>query len=555
MPTAAQLLQNDLLNKIIVRYEQGAAKSKEESSVYIVASKGLRDQRLQTKAFRDSLKEYAEVQGSIAELNESGQSTQDDTTSVVGDIVNATRNKSTDQGVTKNQSKKSSAASSAIDRLEQSSNLLDNLVDRVDDKMHSIGNKIDDYIDDILSQSTKSQNIHGSVFGTEVKNTWITMAKSGDVGDAIKTLIADCIPCAGRVTSGFQLDILGNFKANIESDIQNRLKYLKNMFDFTTNKEAYNDLCTLISALNFMCVPDLIRIISLLNYMLMKLSLNLADLFNVLLGLVSALFKPFLIDFSVLLDQYAQIVLNVIECILDSFGETMAKLGIDTSGVEEVRAAANEKVGKITDVESVSVGTEKIGAAVGSGLLMLTETLRDGKDSLNGQIEELQKQLNSLLGQGISEGMHGIDFATSKLRIIRLLSLVELILSLKSEGIDCSGQQNLSAEQISFFVNSVNSDTYSISVDTKGNSIIITDNQPTLVNKAAEILGGIGIVDYSTVGQPIPDVSDTSISSQAVGNTLTSLNVSLEDCLYGSEAATSDKVKEWMNELNLEINA
>ena len=480
----AQAQKLQLMQIISDAYEKGAISSTDEKSAFVTSSRNIRDQLTQAKRYEETMLGYSALQASEANLG--------DAISQVG---------------------------------EQISETADAVAVSIDSTVGRAGKTIGDRLDHIASFSTAKSDIHGSVLGGEIKNTILTMAGRDNLGDALKTLLADCIPCDGRVAAGFEVDIAANFKNQIEIDILNRIEYLKSLLALTANKDIYNDICSLVNTLNFMCVPDLMRILSLLTFLLTRYSIKLGDISGMLMALISAMFQPLVVDLRGLFDQYGQLVLGVIECVIDSLQFQMQKLGIESSD---------------KSLEGVSVSLK-------SGIEEIRDMIIEGKDIFEGTVNMLEQQIDSFFGEWFLKSGEGIDFSTSKLKITRVIGLINALIQFKSLGDICDGK-TFSAEELDVFVNTYIDPSASLKVSVGDGGVIVSDRD---VGPIADIIGDITNIQVSM--QEADQTSDSARVALESGTDISSIGdqvtIRFEDCLYGAEGASSEKVQKWISEL------
>lgn len=480
----AQAQKLQLLQTISDAYEKGAISSTDEKSAFITSARNIRDQLTQAKRYEETMLGYSALKASEVNLGD------------------------------------------AITRVgEQISETTDAVAVSIDSEVGRAGKTIGDRLDHIASFSTAKSDIHGSVLGGEIKNTILTMAGQDNLGDALKTLLADCIPCDGRVTAGFEVDIAQNFKNQIETDILNRIAYLKDMLNLTSNKDIYNDICSLVNALNFMCVPDLMRILSLLTFLLTRYSIKLGDISGMLMALISAMFQPLVVDLRGLFDQYGQLVLGVIECVIDALQFQMQKLGIDS---------ADESL-------------EGVSTSLKSGIEEIRNMIVEGKDIFEGTIDMLEQQIDAFFGEWFLKSGEGIGFSTAKLKITRVIGLINALIQFKSLGDICDGK-TFSAEELDVFVNTYIDPSASLKISVGDGGVVVSDRD---VGPIADIIGDI--TDIQVGMQEAEQTSDSAKIALESGTDISSIGdqvtIRFEDCLYGAEGASSEKVQKWISEL------
>lgn len=552
MPSASSSYKQQLLTTISSAYEKGAIASTEESSAYVPMARNIRDQRNQAARYNAVISSYASLQNSDEDLGD-----------VFGDVG------------------------------EKISRTADSVAGSIDAEVGRAGVAIGERLDYIASFATANQDIHSTVLGGEVKNTFITMSGQDNLGDALKTLLADCIPCDGRVTAGFEVDIAGKFKDQIEADIVNRVNYLKNMLNFTASKDIYSDICSLVNSLNFMCVPDLARILSLLTFLLGRYSLKIGDLSATLMGLIQALFQPLIIDLQALFDQYAQLVINVIDCIIDSLNEQIAKLQVDPKTTQkledsfekfqedweslgirsqdewdkykkqsEIKAkqraeelrVQNSKPKEPSKLNEVQDALNSVSESVGSGLEELRDMIIEGVDVYEGVAKMLQQQVDAFFGEWFLKSGEGMAFSIAKLKITRVLGLIQALIQFKSLGNMCDGK-TFPAEELNVFVNTyVNPITSSVSLKVSGTDVTIENDDAILIDDASESLVEITTAQIANIQTGDPSAEqiaqlDALKSGIDTGSLSSSITVSFEECLYGAKDSGSEKVQQWIREL------
>lgn len=522
----AQAQKQQLLKTISDAYEGSALASTQENSVYIPSARNIRDQHTQATRYKETLDGYAALQSPEEEH--------------LGGVISGISDKisKTAEAIEQDQIRDTNAARSASDSVAVS----------IDSKVGRAGKTIGERLDYIASFSTAKSDIHGSVLGAEIKNTILTMAGQDNLGDALKTLLADCIPCDGRVTSGFEVDIAGNFKNQIESDIINRINYLKSMLKFTASKDVYRDLCSLVNALNFMCIPDLVRILSLLAFLLTKYTVKIGDATSMLMSLISALFQPILIDLRGLFDQYQQLVLGIIECVIDSLAQQAQKLNVKSdapSALKDVSKLLNSSVKEVRDM------------------------VKEGKSFFEEKIDTLDEQVNAFFGQWFNSSFESSEFSSIKLKITRVMGLINALIQFKSLGNVCDGK-NFSAEELSVFVNTYIAPSTRLKIAVDDDGIIVSDKDAGvlegLMTDIMEIQTGVLESDQfalnarTTTGaagaagvSPAGGIAGAATSALEAGADISSIadqiTIRFEDCLYGAEGASSEKVQKWINEL------
>lgn len=551
MPTAGTAYKQQLLLTISSAYEKGAIASTEESSAYVPMARNIRDQRGQASRYSAVISTYASLQNSDEDLGD-----------VLGDVG------------------------------EKISRTADSVAGSIDAEVGRAGQYIGERLNYVSSFATENQDIHSTVLGGEIKNTLATMAGQDNLGDALKTLLADCIPCDGRITAGFEVDIAGNLKDQIELDIINRINYLKNALSFSASKDIYSDICSLVNSFNFMCVPDLARILSLLTFLLGRYSLKIGDMSSVLMGLVQAIFQPVLVDLQGIFDQYAQLVMRVIDCVIDSMNEQVTKLQVypkttqtledswekfkeDWSSLgissqsewdeykrqSEIKAKQRAKElkeeranPKSSDLDEVQKTLDGLSESAASGLQEVSNMIGEARDSLNTMINMLSQQADAFFAEWFLKSGEGVGFSIAKLKITRVLGLIQALIQFKSLGNICDGK-TFQAEELNVFVNTyVNPATSAVNLKVSADGVTIESDASAKISAASDNIIQITTAQIASI--QTGDITSTQIaqlealeSGLDTGTLSSSVSVSFDECLYGAGDSGSEKVQKWIREL------
>jgi hypothetical protein len=244
------------------------------------------------------------------------------------------------------------------------------------------------------------------------------------------------------------------------------------------------------------------------------------------MALVSALFQPILIDLRGLFDQYGQLVLGVIECVIDALQYQAQRLGVESSAVE--------KLGELSE-------------SLTTGVTWIKDVVAEGKDFLEEKVDMLDQQINSFFGEWFNKSYESAQFSAAKLRITRVLGLINALIQFKSLGNICDGK-NFSAEELSVFVNTYIAPSTSLKISVGDDGIIVSDGD---IGPIGNIIEDITEIQASI--QASDEVSDAAKSALEAGTDISSIGdqvtIRFEDCLYGAEGASSEKVQKWISEL------
>jgi len=162
------------------------------------------------------------------------------------------------------------------------------------------------------------------IFGKEVVNTFTKIA-AGD--DPAQTILDDCIPCLER---SLDMDLqapLDTLLDDLEADLDTRWSTLQNIADLLDSDDIYDDICDLLDFFSFQCIPDLVAILSLLLWyyksLIASFSLDISGSLWTLLGMIMG---PFFSSLESIIDQYIQMLMAPVNCIVDMLLYQMSKI-------------------------------------------------------------------------------------------------------------------------------------------------------------------------------------------------------------------------------------
>lgn len=175
------------------------------------------------------------------------------------------------------------------------------------------------------SDTSGDENDDGvRIFGKEVVNTFTKIA-SGD--DPAQTILDDCIPCLERSLDMDLMAPLEGLLDDLEADLQTRWSTLQNIADLLDSDDIYDDICDLLDFFSFQCIPDLVAILSLLLWLyksiISSFSLDINASLWTLLGMIMG---PFFSTLESVIDQYIQMLMAPVDCIIDSLLYQMSKI-------------------------------------------------------------------------------------------------------------------------------------------------------------------------------------------------------------------------------------
>lgn len=156
---------------------------------------------------------------------------------------------------------------------------------------------------------------YADIFGSDVS----AEKRAAEVGK----MLAECVPCFGRLLDGAQLLPDGDLLEIHALNIKIRTDLLDKIRALFQDPGAFIDICDLLKLLSHMCPQDLLAILALLTQYLAKLNLDFRFNLDFIIQLVGPLLSPFLDALSAWLDKWIQLILAPIICVVDHINETI----------------------------------------------------------------------------------------------------------------------------------------------------------------------------------------------------------------------------------------
>lgn len=374
----------------------------------------------------------------------------------------------------------------------------------------------------VLSQYKINKPTSTDQQGIKLDNQFITIPTTGTT---LAKAIKDCIPCQFRPLSSIDINIGSKLLDAMKADIKNRLNILSKISDMFSNVDTYGDYCQMISFLNFMCVPDLQRMIAILASILTSLASDLIKLGGLLQALIAPFFLPVLLSIQALLDQFVQLVLSPLNCIITSIQDNLRKINIQSiTGDPTITNTSHQlDVAK----QTLSLEANQISGTVRSGLMELGTLLNQGNTLIRGKLDFYMKQLQKILGSFGTNTMSTVDSATKKLIILRLIGLIQGVIKVRNQGTSlCAGQTPAPTELNNFFNTFISpTSPFNLSIDPEGNLHIDekTSQMPNTINVDAQKL--------------LPQL-------------FSPVSVTFQKCQLATTPTDINKVNMWMSQLN-----
>jgi hypothetical protein len=294
-----------------------------------------------------------------------------------------------------------------------------------------------------------------------------------NLDDALKVLKDDCIPCDTRIKLSIENALS---EANINTyldDVKARIKMLSHLDKLLGDVDVYRDICALLEALNFMCVPDLQRLVSILMALMLKVNLGLGDMFSLIVSLILPMIMPLLSGVVNILDQFTLLVTSPIDCILDSLLLQMSKLNVGGLTQPEIDLLKAGK-GKLDNKQAQ--------AAISTGLQEIYAALIEGRDYVSSKLSFYEEALKKAITDWTGDSTNYIVLAQQKLRTVQLINLVISLIQLKRKGgrLCKEGNKPTTRELDNFFNNYLNPNSCIKLVMDPAGTIRVEECEPTV---------------------------------------------------------------------------
>jgi uncharacterized small protein (DUF1192 family) len=236
-------------------------------------------------------------------------------------------------------------------------------------------------------------------------------------------LLQECIPCAARALSIEAVNPIDGLIALIQSEIDKVNALLDKLKNLLFNNDITLDICQLSRFFESMCVPDLASMIAVLGLLFLKYVDLFKINFNSTISLITPLFSPILSGLSGLLDQYLQLIIAPIECIIESLDSILIKLlPTEIPGPESL--------------DDLRKTTSEIRLTIGSGLQDIQKYLISGRDFAQQKLALVLDEVNKFLDSKSRGLVVSIEVASDLQKIARLVGIIRFILQLKSKGVE-----------------------------------------------------------------------------------------------------------------------
>lgn len=312
----------------------------------------------------------------------------------------------------------------------------------------------------------------GAGEGVQVSNTLglIEDIFKGDDEETKKSLEkvwADCIPCLDRVRSASDIDF-DDMKKLLQLDWEARMAWFDQFEAFMDQVDAYTDMCNLLDFLNFMCIPDLVMMLAVLKALLENEVNNLKNLSleGMLKSLVSAILRPYIMGLRNLLEQWMQMIVAPLDCIIGALVTQMEKIP-GTEDMRECLKGTNRAINRSS--QALVREGESAGSALAStrgckdshlsGVQTMLGTLGDyllrGESYIYGKLLIVKREQKRAMESDWFNGTKSLEGATQIKTILQLIAIVAALIKLASgDGRFCRSE-DLNEEAIRDFVDEV----------------------------------------------------------------------------------------------------
>lgn len=384
-------------------------------------------------------------------------------------------------------------------------------------------------IDTLYSYGTVAQGKSTSVDvpgfqGIEMQNTWYTLTDADNIGDAAKTLVADCIPCKDRVLALFSVNPLDDLWEALEKMYDMSVSFLLELYDLLLGDksvEFFADICSLFQFLNFMCIPDLYTMIIVLSQLISKYLIKLKDLkvtFNDILGKIMA---PSLAPLFGLIDKYIQLIIAPIKCVIDALDAQLQKL--------DVMQAWEKATGNQAAERSFSLGK------VGGALAAAEKYMLDAVDTVEEDAAKIRKSINDFLNLRLRIDEELFDVSYHIEMVMRIIGVIQgVILALQQGAIVCGPENNGEEELKNFFDNYVSAQ-FDLDIVVQDNEIKIRPSTPEDLHGLLDVLGTLR-----------KEKDDKNLPSVVEPLQVAEVTIPIKNCLYTTTDDELEKVKDFL---------
>jgi len=392
-------------------------------------------------------------------------------------------------------------------------------------------------VDALYSYGTRSQpdaNVDidlglTTLQGVNISNTLYTMIQADNIGDAMKTLVADCVPCQDRILTLLSVNPVSDVLSIVNRSYQRMMNFLVQLFDLVLGDhsvEIFADVCSLLKFLHFMCLPDLFRLIIVLSRLISKYSMKLKEIqltFSAILGRIAG---PALTPLATLMDKYIQLIMAPVECMVDSIDAQLQS--IDVVQAWKRGFGGNQKAERTFTMKEVA-----------GPLRALKKYLQDSVDEIHEEFAKLQKNIDDWLQVMDEKDKQMFDVSQHIANVARLIGLVQAVIYAIQQGVViCGPSEGASEEALEGFLKDYIGPQFDLSITTDNGIAKIRPRVPEGLNK---IFNVVGTYKKTLEKQDLPTTAE-----QKAPSTIGQVVVPLKNCLYTTTDAELEQVKDFL---------
>lgn len=378
-------------------------------------------------------------------------------------------------------------------------------------------------IDSLYDYSTSTQNKEGTlnvpgIEGVTFQNTAYTVANADSVGEAVATIVADCIPCEERILALLSLNPLEDFWDALERIYQMQTGFILDLFDLLLGDKSllvFADICSLFDFLSFQCVPDLYRMIIVLARLIQKYMFELDDIKAVLNDILGRMFSGTLAPFLGMIDRYQQLIIAPVVCIVDSINAQIQKMDVAQAWQIAVEGEGTPTLGKLN--------TQAVKESMSKPFLMLRDMIEEANEDLEEQFAKWRKDIRDFLGLQGETDRRLFDITTKIEQVSRMIGLVQALIIMHEQGGIACGPHTKGEQELNAYVTNFLSGPLDITSD--GETITMKPKAPEGID---ELLNVIGELDKKKERD------------------LPTIEIPVANCLYKVQDRELDKVEDFL---------
>jgi hypothetical protein len=367
--------------------------------------------------------------------------------------------------------------------------------------------------------------------GITFNNTASTILNADNTGDALKALVADCVPCKDRIIALLGINPIEDAWNHFNRMYQNSISFLLDLYDMFLGDhsvEVFQDFCSLFNFLSFMCLPDLASIIMLLSRLITKYSVALADVQITFMSIMSKISGPALAPLMATVDKYIQLIVAPIECVIAALDAQLQKIDVVQSWEKNVNGDQTaERTFSMKEIAGPLQGLKKY--------------LLDSVNEVKKEFEKLDKSMQDLLGMQEQLNGHMFDLSKHIQMCARFVGLVQAIIFALSQGsIKCGpGQTNdwNNEEDLRNFVSNNLGQAMDVSITLRDDQAVISPRVPTEIGNLLQTL--------AVYEKELPTLTTPRPASEAP-LPVAEATITFKNCLYTVKDSELDKLKDFL---------